>query len=143
MARQGKSINSPSKSASNKAKRAAAKALLDITAGFSKDDLLTAKEELVAVDVSLVQIAPTSKDIPASSVAPPFPTTVDQQDMSCKPPGTITISSRFSALPPKQDSTCDALSVPTIRSRLDYNAIPIKYAYLLDVEDCSSEDELW
>ena len=38
--------------------------------------------------------------------------------------------------------TRDALSVPTIRSRLSYDAIPIKYAYLLDVEDCSSEDEL-
>ena len=34
------------------------------------------------------------------------------------------------------------MSVPTLRSRLNYNTIPIKYVYLLDVENCSSEDKL-
>ena len=142
MARLGKSQDSPSKSASKKAKRAAAKAKLDIDMEFSSDNPITAENEPVAIGASPAQIPRKPKVIPASSVAPPSPKTGDYQDMSCKPPDTATISSRFSAPPPKQDSTHDTLSVPTIRSRLSYDAIPIKYAHLLDVEDCSSKDDI-
>ena len=127
MARLGKSQDSPSRSASKKAKRGAAKALLDINAKFSGNDPITAENEPAAVDASPVQISPKIKLISALSVAPPSPATEDLQDMSCKPPETVTISSRFSAPPPKQDSTRDALSVPTIGSRLSYDDIPIKY----------------
>ena len=51
MARQGKSQDSPSKSTSKKVKRAAVKALLDITAELSRDDPLTAEEELLLTKV--------------------------------------------------------------------------------------------
>ena len=77
-----------------------------------------------------------------SSLAPPSPTAEDTQDRSCKPPDTAIIPSHSSAPPPIQDSARDTLSVPTIRSRLNYDATPIQYAYLPGIEDYSSEDEL-
>ena len=96
----------------------------------------------VAVDASPVQIPRKPKVVPVSSIAPPSPTAQDTQDRSCKPPETVTIPSRYFAPPPQQDLARDNLSVPTIRSRLNYDTIPIQYVYILDVEDFSSEDEL-
>ena len=143
MARQGKSTESPTKSGLKTAKRAAAKARQDLIEEFatkSSKDVYTPDTD--AVDVSLVRIPKKLKVVPVLSLAPPSPTTQDTQDRSIAPPETVTIPSQYFSPLTIQESTCDNLSVPTIRSRLNYEAIPIKYAYLMDVEDCSSEDKL-
>ena len=142
MARLEKSTDSPSKPASKKARRAAAKAKQDLDAGFVCEIPKTAQPDPVAVDASLVKISRKPKVVPALILAPPSSTAQDTQDRSYKPPEAVTIPSCSFAPPPIQDSARETLSVPTIRSRINYNTIPIEYAYLLDVEYCSSEDDL-
>ena len=143
MALLGKITDSPSKSAVKKAKCAAAKSKQDLDEEFTSETPKTVYvPDPVALNASPVQIPRKPKVVPASSLALSSPTTQDTQERSCKPPETVTIPSRSFAPPPIQDSARDNLSVPTIRSRLNYNTIPIQYAYLLDVENCSSEDEL-
>ena len=58
--------------------------------------------------------------------------------------GIICILKHFDSLPVQTTTNHlrGNLAVPTIRSRLNYENIPIKFAYLMDIEDCSSEDEL-
>ena len=114
----------------------------DLEEEFASEIPKIAQPDPVAVNASPAQIQKKPRVFPASSLNPPSPTTQDTQDRYCKPPETITIPSYSSVPPPIQDSARDALSVPTIRSRMNYDTIPIEDAYLLDVEDCSSEDEL-
>ena len=143
MARQGKSTESPTKSALKKAKRAAAKAYQDLTGEFATESPKDVKTpDLDTVVVSPVQIPKKSDVVPASSLAPSSPTGQDDQDRLLAPPEIVTTPNQSFAPPPIQEPTRDNLSVSTIRSRLDYEVITIKYAYLMDVEDCSSEDEL-
>ena len=142
MARLGKTSDSLSKSASKKAKCAATTAKQDLEEDFASEIPKTAQLDPIAVDASPAQIPRKTKVVPASSLGPPSHTAEDTQDRSCEPPDTVTIPSRSSAPPPIQDSARYALSIPTIRSRMNHEAIPIQYVYLLDVEDCSSEDDL-
>ena len=143
MARLGKGTDSPIKIAVKKAKRVAAKARQDLVEEFKTETPKTAHmPNPDAVDVSPAQIPRKPKVVPASSLAPPSPTAQVIQDRSIVLHETVTIPIQSFAPLPVQDSTCDNLSVPTIRSRMNYYTIPIQYAYLMDVEDYSSEDEL-
>ena len=75
MARQGKGTESPTKSALKKAKPAAAKARHDLAGEFSTQSPKDAyTQDLDAVNVSPVQISKKLKVVPASSLAPPSPT---------------------------------------------------------------------
>ena len=94
---------------------------------------------LDAVDGSPTQIPKNPVIIPALSLAP-YSSPAKTQAMLKKPPDEGIIPAPSTA-PPHNQNSID-LSVPTIRSRLNYEAIPIKFAYLIDVEDYSSEDKL-
>ena len=143
MARQGKGIKSPTKLVPKKAKRAATKARQDLAGAFTTESVKNViTPDLDASNASPVWIPKKFDVIPASSLAPPSSTAKDIQDRSQAPPETVTIPKQSVAPPPIQKPARDNLSVPTIYSRLNYEAIPIKCAYLMDVEDCSSEDEL-
>ena len=133
MARLGKTTESPLKYAAKKAKRAAAKANQDLEEEFASEVPRTNKPEPVAVDAIPAQIPKKTNAVPASSLAPLSPTAEDTQDRTYEPSNTITITSRSFAPPPLQDSACGALSIPMIRSRMNYDTIPIEYAYLIDV----------
>ena len=143
MARLGKWTDSPGKSAVKKEKHAAEKAKQDLAEEFQTE---TPKTTHVTnpdtVDSSPIQIPRKFKVVPASSLTPPSLTVQDIQDRSMVPPETGTIPSQCFAPPPVQDSTRDNLSIPTIRLRINYDTITIKYTYLKDVDDWSSEDEL-
>ena len=104
MARLGKTSDSPSKSASKKAKRVTAKAKQNLEEEFSSGNPKTAQPDPVAGDTSPAQIPRKLNVVPVLGLAPPSPTAEDTQDVSCKPPDTITIPSRFSTPPPIQDS---------------------------------------
>ena len=147
MTRQGKGTKSATKSTLKKVKRVAAKARKDLAGAFttkSVHDIITSP--LDAVNESPVQIPKKSEVIPALSLALPSPTAKFIQDRLQAPPETVTIPNQSFTPPslqePFQEPVRDNLSVPTIRLRLKYEAIPINFAYLVDVEDCSSEDEL-
>ena len=147
MARQGKDTKFLTKSALKKAKHAAAKARQDLAGAFATEsvhDIITPPQD--SVNKSPVRIPKNPKVITVSSLAPPSPTVKDIQDRLEEPPETVTIPKKSFDPPPLQEPfqepARDNMSVPTIRSRLNYEAIPIKFVYLIDVEDCSSEDEL-
>ena len=142
MAKLGKASEFTSKSAAKKAKRTAAKSKQDLEKEFASEVPKTSQLDLVVLDASPAQIPKMPKVVPVSGLDLPSPTALETQGRSCEPPDTGIIPSRSFAPPPLQDSARDALSVPTIRSRINYNMIPIEYAYLVDGEDCSSEDEL-
>ena len=142
MARQTASKDSPLKTSSKKANQlAAAKAMLDLEEEFSSERT-KAQIEPAAVDASPVQIPKQSIAVPALILAPPSPTAQDIQESAKKLPATVTVPLRSYVLPPPQEPVHDALLVPTIRSRLNYDTIPIQYAYFLDIEDFSSKDVL-
>ena len=98
--------------------------------------------DLDAVDASPVQIPKKFVVIPALSLAlHSLPAKVTHASLQ-KLPEIVTIPIQSIDPPHIQEPTRDKLSVPTIRLRLNYEAIPIKFSYLMDVENCSSEDEL-
>ena len=58
---------------------------------------------------------------------------------------TVIVHEKYFAPLPIQTTTeplRDTLSVLTISSSLNYEYIPIKFAYVMDVKDCSSKDEM-
>ena len=95
-----------------------------------------------AVDASPAQVPRKPEAVTMSSLTLPVSTAKNSQETTYMPPGTVATPSQSFAPPPPQDSTRDTLSVPVIPSRMNYSNIPIKYAYLIDVEDCSSEDKI-
>ena len=136
MARQGKGIELPTKLALNNAKCAAVKAsqyLAGVFSNKSGKDIIT--PDLDALDASLVRIHKKSDVISVSSLAPTSPTVKDIQDRLQALSETFTIPNQSFAPPPIQESARDNLSVPTIRLRLSYEAITMKFAYLMDMED--------
>ena len=139
MAKQGKT-DSPTKAVIKKAKKAAAKARQDLAGAFATESRKTSYDvELDAVDESLTQIPKNPNRILASSTAPQYSPAKIQWDLK-DPPKEIVIPANPTAPPPNQDSV--DLSVRTIRFRLNYDQIPIKFAYLIGIEDYSSVDEL-
>ena len=132
MARQGKTSESPSKSALKKAKRAAAKAKQDLAKEFATAANIEANTlDLDTVNVIPVQIprkfdlnsasilathVVTAQDIPTSTLAPPAIVIIHEQSFSPLSIQTTTKPLR------------DTLSVLAIRSRLNYESIPIKFA---------------
>ena len=143
MARSGKTTGeSPSKSQAEKGAHAAAKTSRELEEEFVLEVPSMTRPVPVAVDASPAQIPRKSEAVTVSSIALPSPMAKNSQETTYAAPGTVTIPSQSFAPPPPHNSTRDTLSVPTIRSCMNYNAIPIEYAYLIDVEDCSSEDKL-
>ena len=143
MVRSGKiSGDSQSMSQAKKSARATAKFSRELEEKFAPETPSMIKPVPVTVDTSPVQILRKPEAVTASSLAPPVPTDKNSLETMYMPPGTVTTSSQGFALPPPQDSCRDALSIPVIRSRMNYSNILIEYAYLIDVENCSSEDEI-
>ena len=146
MVRSGKISESPSKSVLKKAKRAAEKAKQDPAKGFSTStDANINTPYLDAANVSSVCIPRNYNQTPASILAPPVLTAHDVSVTTLRaPPATVIIPAQLDPLPVQltPDPIHDNLSIPTIRSCLNYETIPIKFSYLMDVEDYSSEDEM-
>ena len=139
MVKQGKT-DSSTKMAIKKANNTAAKARQDLAGAFVTESSEASYDfELDVVDESSTQIPKKPDRIPASSTAPQY-SPVKAQGGLKNPPDEVVIPADPTAPPPNQDSA--DLSIPTIHSRLNYNQTPIKFAYLMDIEDCSSEDEL-
>ena len=100
MACEGKSTESPIKSALKRMKCAAAKSRQDLAEEFStKSPKGVYTPDPDAVDVSPVQIPKKSKVIPASSLALPSPTVQEAQDRSIASPETVTIPNQSFAPP--------------------------------------------
>ena len=135
MVRSGKVPgDSPSESQAKMAARAAAKASRELEEEFAPETSSMTKPVPVAVGASPAQIPRNPDVVTALSLTLPVPTSKNSQE-TYTPPSTVTIPNQDFAPPPPQDSSRDALSVPTIRSRMNYSAITIEYAYLIDVED--------
>ena len=147
MSHSGNISESPSKSALEKAKRTAANAKQNLAEESSTATNADAKTpELDAVDISPVCIPRKSDPTPALVLAlPVLPAHGILATTLRAPPATVIIPTQpFNPLPvqPLANLLCGNLTVPTIRSHLNTESIPIKFTYLMDVEDCSSEDEL-
>ena len=133
MAKQGKGKESTTKAALKKAKRVAAKARQDLAGVFTTESGNAVFDiDLDAVEVSPTQIPKKPIMIPAPSLAPHFSPEKDQATLK-KPSDKVMIPAQSTAPPHNQDSVY--LSVPTINSRLNYDTIPIKCSYLIDVEN--------
>ena len=120
--------------------KVAAKPHQDLAGAFATESSKSSYDvDLDAVDESLTQIPKKPGKIPTSSTAPQY-SSVKTQGYLKDPPEEVVIPANFTAPPLNQDSA--DLSVPAILSRQNYDQISIKFAYLIDIEDCSSEDEL-
>ena len=92
MARQGKSSESPTKSALKKAKPTATKARQDLAGEFDTEtDVKDNTPDLDVFDVSLMRIPRKTNLAPVSSLAPPVLTAQDIQARSLTPPVTVVV----------------------------------------------------
>ena len=135
------------KTALKRAKLAAAKAKQDLTEELSTTTDTDAKPpDLDVVNASMVRILRKFDPPPVLSPAlPVLQAHVVQATIPKAPPVTVIIPAQpFDPLPVQltADTLSANLTVPTIHSCLSYERIPIKFVYLIDVEDWSSEDEL-
>ena len=147
MTRSSNINETPSKTALKKAKRAATKAKQYLTEELSTaTDTNTRTPGLDAVDASPVRIPRKYEPTPVSiPTLPVLPALVIPAKIPTVPPATVVILAQPFTAQPFQlttDTLCAHLPVPTIRSRLDYERLPTKFTYLIDVKDCSSEDEM-
>ena len=105
----------------------------DLAGAFSTETVKASYDiNFDAVDEIPSQIPWKPVTIPASSLAPQNSPAKAQGDFK-DPPEEVEIHVYDPFPLPPQDSA--DLSVPRIRSRLNYDLIPIKFAYLFDVED--------
>ena len=137
----------PSNTALKKAKYTAAKDKQDLTKEFStatNADVQTPDLDDVVKSPTRIprRFEPTHTSSPDLSVLPAqfIPATI-----TTMPPATVIIPAQTcNPLPvqPTADLLRANLVVPTIHSRLDYEHLPINFAYLINIKYCSIEDKM-